>query len=446
MASGLEAEGYSVAHSAAKAEGLERSAELAESACGVVLWSKAGVRHDGLAISAAQAFNAGKLTPIFLQDVEPPYPYDLIPGLDATGWKGDREEPAWRDILSTIRDALGGKVPAPRAAPAPAPPAPVRHEPAPAAAPAADAQANWFATRRAEAAAPAPAPAPVQQAPAPPPPAPPPPPPPPRQAAPERTEPRPLPATHETYVDDARPKFALAPVLVGAFLLAAAALWAGPRIYANLKGDEAAPAAAEEVSPEFASVPAAEELPSEPAPPEPQAVESAEGGVEVSPEQPAAAQPDPESTLQALEQCLGRLAKQCGPLEPSLGNGFVTDGRLSASEMRLLASPLFPDRSLVTAQNLNACLGATTTAALGRACPSIAAKVNPPVVSVRPQIPEPIKAPAKPAHVAAKPAPAEKVAEPKVEPKPEAKPEPKPAAKPAPEPEAPKPKVAAPEL
>lgn len=367
IAEGLQAEGLSVtrAEAPARPAPLDLRPAVMESGRVLVCWSRAGARADELMIDAAQAFNQGKLTPVLLQaDADPPYPFDLTPSLDLSGWRGRREDPAWQDLVRALRGAISSDASV-RAAPPPppAPPKPAVQTP------------NLFK--------PPPRPAEPEEAP--------------RQLA----EPEPEGANRIVV-------FAL-----GALALIVLAMWGGPRLVALVNQTTAPPhssliPADDLLSSTSSDVPTATAEPDDAAPdletpPPPLTVitppPAPKSGQPISapppptetkaaaPAQPtpapkasvtpppkaAAAAADPAATMKGLESCLAGLAKQCAAVDSAFAGGFTADGRLSAGERKLLSTSLFPDRSLVTEQNLSACRAATP-AASARACAAIAPK------------------------------------------------------------------------
>lgn len=81
----------------------------------LVLWSRAAVNSNFVRDEASRARDAGKLLPLRIEDVQPPLGFGTIHTLDLIGWEGDRDDPAWQELLANLRRAPGTR---------PAPPAP----------------------------------------------------------------------------------------------------------------------------------------------------------------------------------------------------------------------------------------------------------------------------------------------------------------------------------
>lgn len=451
IAEGLQAEGLSVVREETplRPPALGLRAPVAESGCALVIWSRAGARVDELAIDAAQAFNQGKLAPVVLQrDIDLPPPYDLVEGIDLSGWRGRREEAPWRDLVqavkATIADEGVGRVV--RQAPPPAPP-PRQAPPTP----------NLFAKPE------KPAPAPIEER--------------------RFTLPPEEPQTGANRI------VVFAASALAIFVMA---IWAGPRVVdlvnrvseppkhaaivpnedlldrpdqpdaptpvetASVQSEQLdappltvvappeapklgdpiktaveprsvdtgiarglAPATAKTVTPKPVSAPKVDVAPkpvaAKPTPPAPKpapviavkpAPTPATKVAAVKPDaktptpkpetaaaatKPAAA--DPAVTMSGLEKCMAALAKICAAVDPAFAGTFAADGKLSAGERKLLTSPLFPDRSLVTADNVTACQGAVKAKTAPKTCALIAPKTPPAETSAKPAAPAATPAP-----------------------------------------------------
>jgi hypothetical protein len=90
--------------------------ELHGARCVVVAWSKASVAPEGHFVrdEAGQALKNGLLVPVFIDRVNPPVGFGEIQAVDLIGWRGNRADPFFQDLVAAIRAKLDG-VPAPRA-------------------------------------------------------------------------------------------------------------------------------------------------------------------------------------------------------------------------------------------------------------------------------------------------------------------------------------------
>lgn len=150
-----------------KAAGEERQGAVKNAALAVALWSPRSIADEGVAGDVGFANAKGKVVHACMQSVQPPAEFRGGDWVDLTGWRGEDEFPAWRQLASLVTEKAGV---APLPPPAPRPPSgffqPGRVEPQAAAA------APQAAPARAAAPPPrasAPAPQPQYAPPAPPP-------------------------------------------------------------------------------------------------------------------------------------------------------------------------------------------------------------------------------------------------------------------------------------
>lgn len=419
LAEALEAEGFSVWWDAAIRPGKTWhdtiSKELAETPAVVVCWSKASVKSDWVLAEATQAYNKHKLAPALIQRCEPPIPYNMVQSADLSHWKGQGDDPEWTSLLLEVRrlvekskGKIYGAVPPPG-----------------------DAHGAELARTQQpspQQPPPQPAPQPAMQQPLRPPP-------------PPEPEPEPQTVWEEAHYEPAVTRGRMGPRLLrlagGAVVVTAlisGGLWAGPHVIKLAEGmsipwQTAEPPKladyglsepvilakmgppAEAKPPEllalndavkfarFKDLPV--ETPPEAKPPEAKPPETKPPEPKPDPKPPTpevtptleptrtVAEPPPARTdpaLDALDRCLSQLLKLCGKVDASYAADFTVDGKISASERRLLSTPLFPDTGKASTQNLGVCR-ATVAAGGGRtaarACAAMAPKDPPkPVTSV----------------------------------------------------------------
>jgi hypothetical protein len=84
----------------------------------IVIWSKQSVASNFVKEEAQIAYDAGKLLPVKVDEIEPPMGFRRVQAADLVGWRGDADNPQWRATLEEVRGRLSGAVAAPRPAPA----------------------------------------------------------------------------------------------------------------------------------------------------------------------------------------------------------------------------------------------------------------------------------------------------------------------------------------
>ncbi|HRP10375.1 MAG TPA: hypothetical protein PLK37_05020 [Terricaulis sp.] len=139
-----------------KAPGEERQNAVKNAALAIALWSPRSVADAGVAGDVAFAAGRGQLVHACMQSVQPPGDFRGAEWVDLTGWRGEDEFPAWRQLAALATEKAGvAPLPPPadrppsgffqpgRTAPQPQPqpqaraPEPVRAPPPPRPAPAA---------------------------------------------------------------------------------------------------------------------------------------------------------------------------------------------------------------------------------------------------------------------------------------------------------------------
>lgn len=122
LVSGLEADGLSVWWDR-DIEGASGWREvihqrLTSAACVIVVWSEASVSGAGEFVQdeAAVAKSRGTYLPVRVDKVEPPLGFGQTQALDLIGWRGNRRDPRFADVLAAVKAMIeGGPIPRPRA-------------------------------------------------------------------------------------------------------------------------------------------------------------------------------------------------------------------------------------------------------------------------------------------------------------------------------------------
>jgi hypothetical protein len=76
---------------------------LSEARCVIVLWSEQSVRSEWVLAEAHEGRNQGKLIPVLLDDVRPPYGFLVIHHADLRHWEGDIHAVSYQYLLEGIR-------------------------------------------------------------------------------------------------------------------------------------------------------------------------------------------------------------------------------------------------------------------------------------------------------------------------------------------------------
>ena len=84
----------------------------------IVIWSKQSVASNFVKEEAQIAYDAGKLLPAMVDQIEPPMGFRRVQAANLAGWRGDADNPQWRAMLEEVRGRLSGAIAAPRPAPA----------------------------------------------------------------------------------------------------------------------------------------------------------------------------------------------------------------------------------------------------------------------------------------------------------------------------------------
>jgi hypothetical protein len=72
----------------------------------VVLWSEASTRSNWVKAEADDALSRGKLVPVLIAPVLPPFEFRRIQAANLAQWSGDHDDPEYRTLLGAIRQQL----------------------------------------------------------------------------------------------------------------------------------------------------------------------------------------------------------------------------------------------------------------------------------------------------------------------------------------------------
>lgn len=122
FAQGLKDEGFEVwwdqtLHSGDPYDRITEQA-LKDAKAVVVLWSRSSVESRWVRAEATIADRHGILVPVMIEDCDRPLMFELTQAPDLCRWKGNTDDPLWREFVADVRRYVAGKVDA-----VPAPPA-----------------------------------------------------------------------------------------------------------------------------------------------------------------------------------------------------------------------------------------------------------------------------------------------------------------------------------
>ena len=83
----------------------------------VVIWSADAARSEWVRSEAGLAREGRKLVQVRVDQARLPMPFDQIQCADLSGWAGQSDAPAWRQVVASIADLAAGAAPEPIAAP-----------------------------------------------------------------------------------------------------------------------------------------------------------------------------------------------------------------------------------------------------------------------------------------------------------------------------------------
>lgn len=111
IAEALRAEGYDVFYDVYVPPGSSWEAVLQEkmdqARCVIVLWSAASVTSDWVKEEAEMAKADGKLIPVFLDAVSPPFGFARIEGANLADWNGDLQHQEWKNLVAAVKARIG---------------------------------------------------------------------------------------------------------------------------------------------------------------------------------------------------------------------------------------------------------------------------------------------------------------------------------------------------
>jgi len=111
IAEALRAEGYDVFYDVQVPPGsswedvLQSKINAARAV--LVLWSQHSVESDWVKEEAEMAKHAGKLIPVFLDAVPPPFGFARIEGANLVDWDGDLSHIEWKNLVAAIKTRIG---------------------------------------------------------------------------------------------------------------------------------------------------------------------------------------------------------------------------------------------------------------------------------------------------------------------------------------------------
>lgn len=112
---GLQGEGFSVWWDQAlnPGEAFDQITEkaLESAAAVVVLWSKKSVESRWVRAEATQAHASRRLVPVMIEACKRPILFELTQTADLSGWKGNRDDPAWQSFVAGLRRFMGAAAP-----------------------------------------------------------------------------------------------------------------------------------------------------------------------------------------------------------------------------------------------------------------------------------------------------------------------------------------------
>jgi hypothetical protein len=73
----------------------------------VVIWSQRSVASNFVKEEAQLAYDAGKLLPVKVEEVEPPVGFRRVHAANLVGWRGDGQHLQWRALVEEVRQRLG---------------------------------------------------------------------------------------------------------------------------------------------------------------------------------------------------------------------------------------------------------------------------------------------------------------------------------------------------
>jgi formylglycine-generating enzyme required for sulfatase activity len=111
LAEALESQGLAVWWDAGLRAGVQFDEEIeqaiAAARCVLVVWTGAAARSQWVRAEAAEALDANKLIPVFLEPVKTPLRFRHVQGIDLAGWNGRPDHESFLHLLRDIRRLTG---------------------------------------------------------------------------------------------------------------------------------------------------------------------------------------------------------------------------------------------------------------------------------------------------------------------------------------------------
>jgi len=111
IAEALRAEGYDVFYDVQVPPGSSwedvLQSKISAARAVLVLWSQHSVESDWVKEEAEMAKHAGKLIPVFLDAVPPPFGFARIEGANLVDWDGDLSHIEWKNLVAAIKTRIG---------------------------------------------------------------------------------------------------------------------------------------------------------------------------------------------------------------------------------------------------------------------------------------------------------------------------------------------------
>ncbi|MEM0985716.1 MAG: toll/interleukin-1 receptor domain-containing protein [Pseudomonadota bacterium] len=111
IADALRAEGYDVFYDVQVPPGSKwedvLKDKIGQARAVLVLWSDASVRSDWVKEEAEMAKAAGKLIPVLLDPVDPPFGFARIESANLADWNGDLGNTEWKNLVAAVKARIG---------------------------------------------------------------------------------------------------------------------------------------------------------------------------------------------------------------------------------------------------------------------------------------------------------------------------------------------------
>lgn len=109
LADALQAGGFDVwlDPSEPRFDRIDEDARLQAAACVLVVWSAAARRLDYVRSEAATGLYRDRMIQARIDATDPPRPFDHLGVADLSHWRGDRDHPEWRRLVTAVRSCVG---------------------------------------------------------------------------------------------------------------------------------------------------------------------------------------------------------------------------------------------------------------------------------------------------------------------------------------------------